>query len=352
MAAGLSRSNRIVALIVIALTAAGCGSTQEDGGNGSNGIDMKVTDVKVKTLTPQTFVDYIEVTGTVNADVATTISAEEAGVVQRFLKEKGDWVNREEVIVALKSEILQASYEEARAVYQLSKATFERQANLYKDQVISEQKYLEYKYGLERDKARLDNLRARLQKTRIKSPVAGYFDSRFVEVGEFVQPGTPLVKVVKTDVVKVAAGVPERFVQDVELGSHVEISFDVLHGEVFSGRITFVGPGIDRSSRTFPIEVKLQNESRKLKPEMFAKVRIRKSEVTNAIVVPRDAIIETEDGKFVFVSNSMIARKREIEISGAYENRIWIKDGLQAGDRLIIVGHRELVDGERIAIHD
>ncbi|MFQ5753705.1 MAG: efflux RND transporter periplasmic adaptor subunit, partial [bacterium] len=120
-------------------------SREVDGKNDStNGISEKVTDVKVMTIEPQSFVDFIEVTGTVHADITTTMSAEEMGVIDKFIKDKGDWVKKGEVIVKLRNKVLQASYEEAEASYLLSKATFQRQANLYKDNVISEQKYLEY----------------------------------------------------------------------------------------------------------------------------------------------------------------------------------------------------------------
>lgn len=329
-----------------------CGDNANGKDDTTDGIYEKVTDVKVMTIVPQRFVDFIEVTGTVEADIATTISAEEPGVIEKFIKDKGEWVNKGEILIKLKSDALKASFEEAKASYLLSEATYKRQANLYKDNVISEQKYLEFKYSLDRDKARYENLSARLAKTKLKSPISSMIDEKLAEVGEFVQPGTPLMKLVKTDVVKISAGVPERFVQDVKVGSEADITFDVLSEKSFFGEVSFVGPSINKNSRTFPIEIELDNRDQLLKPEMFANIRLKKAEVENAVVIPRDAIIETEEGKFVFVANSDIAVKREVKIGGSYENQIWITEGIQTGDQVIMVGHRDLVDGERIAIHD
>ncbi|MFQ5824178.1 MAG: efflux RND transporter periplasmic adaptor subunit [bacterium] len=341
----------LVTYLILSLISVKCGDDVDGEKGSTNGISKKVTDVKVMTLEPQSFVDFIDVTGTVNADIATTVSAEESGVIEDFLKEKGDWVNKGDVVIKLKSNVLQASFDEAKASFLLSEATFKRQANLYKDHVISEQKYLEYKYTLDRDKARYENLKARLEKTKIKSPILGIIDEKLAEIGEFVQPGTPLFKVVKTDIIKIAAGVPERFIPDVKLGSMASMTIDIYPNEDFKGKVTFVGPSINKNSRTFPIEIAMANKEGRLKPEMFANIKIKKVQLENVVVISRDAIIETESGKFVFIANGGLASKREVKIGGSYNNQIWIQEGINPGDQLIVVGHRDLVDGERIAIH-
>ncbi|MFQ6116346.1 MAG: efflux RND transporter periplasmic adaptor subunit, partial [bacterium] len=209
----------------------------------------------------------------------------------------------------------------------------------------------EYKFTLDRDRARYENLKARLEKTKIKSPISGVIDEKFAEIGEFVQPGVPLFKIVKTDIIKITAGVPERYIQDVKLGSAANMTFDILPDEEFSGKVSFVGPSINRNSRTFPIEIELRNKSGRLKPQMFANIKIKKAQRDSVVVIPRDAIIETESGKFVFVARGNLASKYEVKIGGSYDNQIWVLEGLKPDDLLIVVGHRELVDGERIAIH-
>ncbi len=337
-------------IFLIPLSFMACGSDKEDAA-GANGKLEKASDVEVSTLRPQNFEEFIDVTGTVNADLKTVVSAEEQGVIQRFLKEKGAWVHRGETVVILKSKVLQASYNEAKSTYLLSKVTYERQANLYKDNVIPEQKYLDYKYSYERDKARFDMLAAKLEKMKINSPFSGFIDDKLVEVGEFILPGKPLFRIVKTDYVKIAAGVPENYILDVRKGTQAQITFDVLPEETLSGKITFVGPSINKSTRTFPIEIRLKNPGGELKPQMFANIKINKSNIQNVVVIPRDAIIETENSKIVFTVNGETAQKHQIEIGGAYNDKIWIKKGLSPGMQLIIVGHRDLVDGERITIH-
>lgn len=338
--------------IAVVLSSLNCGEDAQGTNGVADELAEKVTDVKVKVIEPGSFVDYIEVAGTVIADVLSTVSAEEAGVIEKFLEEKGAWVKKGAVVVKLHSKVLQANYEEAKANYLLSKAIFERQANLFEDNVISEQKYLEYKYSYERDKARYENLQARLEKTEIRSPIHGTIEEKVAEIGEYVQPGTPLFKVVKVDPVKIRADVPERYLQNVRVGSTANISFDILPEHEFTAQVTFVGPSINKSSRTFPIEIELQNKDGLLKPQMYANVNIKKAEVDSVIVISRDAVIETESGKYAFVAQGNIAAKHEIKLGGSVNNQVWVKEGLQPGDRLIVVGHRDLVDGERIRIHE
>ncbi|MFQ5709108.1 MAG: efflux RND transporter periplasmic adaptor subunit [bacterium] len=338
--------------ILSALAFVHCGDEVDGKNEAADGRVEKVTDVKIMEVQPQTFVDFIEVTGTVKADVRTTVSAEESGTIEAFFKDKGDVVKKGELVLKLKSKVLQAGYDEARASYLLSKATFERQANLYNDHVISEQKYLEYKYSLDRDRARYQNLKARLAKTEIRSPIYGTIEEKLAEIGEFVLPSTPLFQVVKTDRVKISAGVPENYVATVKLGSATEVTFDIFPGEQFDGQVTFVGPSINEKNRTFPVEIEMANQEGRLKPAMFANVKIVKTELNDVVVIPRDAVIESEKGKYVFVATGNVATRRNVIIGGAQDNRIFVKAGLSVGEKLIVVGHRDLVDGERIAIHD
>jgi membrane fusion protein (multidrug efflux system) len=343
---------QLLITFILAGSLIGCG-TDAEGRNGSgDDASARATDVKVLRVEPRTFDEYIEVIGKVNADIASTVSSEEQGVLKAFLRDKGDWVRQGETVVILDSEALRASFEEVAAAYQLSKATYARQKNLYEDRVISEQKFLEHKFTLDRDKARYDNLKAHLDNTSIKAPISGRIDRKLMEVGEFVMPGTALFELVKTDVVKVAAGAPEMYVRDIRIGSAATITFDVLPGKTFTAPVTFIGPSINSMNRTFPIEIALDNAEGVLKPEMFANIRILKAHLEDVVVIPRDAIIETETGKYAFVVGDGVAERRPVSIGASFNNLVLIDSGLRIGEQLIIVGHRDLVAGEQVAIRE
>ncbi len=337
------------------MTMTGCGD--ETGASDLESFTIgdrqeKPTNVEVMVIQPAEFVEYIEVPGTVEADIATTVSAEEAGKVVRIPYRKGERVNKGDVIIELDSEVLRKTYEEARAAFESARIRFERQKNLYAQKAIAEQQYLDSKYAFERAEAAMRALKARLDKIAIRSPISGILDNRYVDIGEFVSPGMRVAEVIKIDYVRVVAGVPERYVTDIRMDSPVITRIDILGDRTYPGTITFIGSTIDPQSRTFPVEVRLRNRDGLIKPNMLARLHIVREQFSNGIVVPRDVLIETESGKQVFVADNGRARAKSVDIVASSGNEVLIRGEVTFGDRLIVRGHRELVDGEPIAIRN
>jgi membrane fusion protein (multidrug efflux system) len=169
-----------------------------------------------------------------------------------------------------------------------------------------------------------------------------------------VQPGVPVARIVDASSLKVVGGVPERFATRVSTGGEAEVTFDILPGRSFPGRIDFVGTAVDRQSRTFPIEIVMDNPDGELKPYMIANVLVIMRRIEDAIVVPREALLRTEDGFQALVVASedghdiVVARTVALDASG--ENTVVISDGLAAGDRLVVRGQQLADPGDRVRI--
>lgn len=338
---------------LLILPLAACGQGENGTTNATNGTDDhpgKVTNVEVMEIVPRTFEKYIRVSGTVKAGAEATVSAEEAGVIDSIERDRGQRVSRGQVVVRLRGDLLRASYREAEAAFKLAEATAKRQENLYAEGSISEQQYLNAKYNRDMAAARLDQLAARLAKVDIRSPITGLVDARFVERGEYVAPAQPLFSVVAVDTVKIEAGVPERYVPDLRTGSTASITFDVYPDTVFTGKIRFVGASIDPRNRTFPIEVELPNRDHLIKPEMLARLKILKHRWPRVTVVPRDAVIEEDGEASVFVAIDGIAQKRVVKTGPSEGNQMVLLSGVAPGELLVVVGQRDLTDGERVRI--
>ncbi|MDQ7053896.1 MAG: efflux RND transporter periplasmic adaptor subunit [candidate division KSB1 bacterium] len=196
--------------------------------------------------------------------------------------------------------------------------------NLFEQNAISEQQYLDSKYAFERAEAAMQALKARLDKIAIRSPIAGILDNRYVDLGEFVSPGMRVAEVIKIDFVRVVAGVPERYITDIRMDSPVITSIDILGDRTFPGKITFIGSTINPQSRTFPVEVRIRNRDGLIKPNMLARLHIVRETYTNGIVVPRDVLIETEIGKQVFVAENGLAKAKKVEIVASSSNQVLI----------------------------
>jgi RND family efflux transporter MFP subunit len=353
----MRRSNSVQRLILAGLVAGGVAACQPaDGAPPADQEEaVRVVNVQVVTVQPSAFVDYVRATGEVEALSDITVSAEETGVIREFFAAKGAMVSAGQPLARIDDAVLKAQADEARAAAQLAQEQYQRQRQVWDAEKIgSEMGVLQAKSQADGAAARAAALDARLERTVVRAPVAGVFDEKSVEVGEMVQPGTPIARVVATQRVKVTAGIPERFAAEVATGAAARLSFDVFPGREFAGRVSFVGSTVDRESRTFPIEVVLDNPQRLIKPRMVASVQVVRSRLENALVVPQGAVLRTEAGYQAFVvverDGHLVAQTRPVRLGASFENRVVIEAGLAAGDRLVVVGQRLVDQGSRVRI--
>ena len=260
-----------------------------------------------------------------------------------------------QAIFRLDSELLQAQVDQAKAMSEMAREAWERRKRLYEeDRVGSELLYLEAKYAAEQASANRRLLEARLERTVIRAPINGILESREIEVGTMVGAGTPVARIVDVDLVKITAGVPERYAADVRAGADAVVTFDVLSGEAFPGTISYVGAAVNPRNRTFPVELVLPNPGGFIKPEMVANVALVRMVYEGAIVVPQEAVVRTEDGYVVFVVEDQdgisMARNRKVELGTAQKNQVMILTGLGPGDRLIVVGQQAVADQDHVNV--
>ncbi len=367
---GLRRRRRLTtglpALLLLPLMSVwGCGGQAEargaDGQSGDSGSDTsagaytRVINVEVAPVTKTSFTEIIRLTGTVQANQDVRVSAEESGVVEAILVEKGNPVEPGQAIIKLDDEILRAQVEQARAQAALARETWERRQRLYEtDQVGSELEYLQAKYNAEQAAANLDLLEARLRRTTIRAPIHGILDTREIEVGSMVGAGTPVARVVELDPLKITAGVPERYATDVRPGASATVRFDVLPGQEFRGRITYVGSVVNSRNRTFPVEFTLPNPGGGIKPEMVANVGVVRRTLKEAVVVPQEALVRVEEGYVAFVVEELDGEERAVsrpvELGPAQQNRVVIRSGLEPGESLIVVGQQSVASRDRVQV--
>jgi membrane fusion protein (multidrug efflux system) len=316
---------------------------------------QRVINVEVQRVEPQPFQEIIRITGTVQANQDVTLSAEESGVVRELLVPRGASVGQGDPLVRIDDSILQPQVREAEARAALAQESWERRRRLFEeDRVGSELAYLEARYQAEQAEAQLATLRERLARTVIRAPIRGVVDERMVEVGTMVSAGTPVVRMVQIDPVKVQGGVPERFAGDVRPGASARVTFDVLRGEVFQADVRFVGSTVNPRNRTFEVELALPNPGRIIKPEMVANLELSRRDLTDALVIPQNALVRVEEGFVVFVAvdedGQGVAQVRPVRLGPAQRNLVVVEEGLDPGDRLIVVGQNQVANGDRIQV--
>jgi membrane fusion protein (multidrug efflux system) len=329
----------------VVLGAAGCGPSTGGADEGAPGEFVRVINVETRTLEPQQFVEEIRLTSIAMANQDVYLAAED----------RGSRVGQGDSIAKIDDRVLAAQVAQARAAAELAAQTWDRRRRLWEDdRVGSEIAYLEARFQAEQTAASLTGLEERLARTVIRAPFAGVLDERLVDVGAMVSPGTPVARLVDLDPIKVFAGVPERYATDVRVGAETTLYFEMLGSAPYTARVRYVGATVNAENRTFPIEVSLPNPNGLVKPQMVANMTVTRSTVDEAIVVPQDALIRFENGYVVYVAaernGESVAEMREVVLGASRRNLVVIDDGVHAGDRLIVVGHKEVEDGDRIRV--
>ena len=349
------RGGGVALLAVLAL--AGCGLQDTDVADEAATGTGRVLNVELVVVEPRDFSEVIRLSGTVEADRDILVSAEESGIVTAVLVEKGSQVSQGQPILRIDDRLLSSQVAQATAQAALAGEVWTRRQRLFEeDSVGSKLAYLEAKYQAQQAEAALAALQRRLERTVVLAPIQGILDDRTVEVGTMVSPGTVVARIVDLDPVKVAAGVPERYASDIRTGSRATVTFDALEARSFAATIGFVGAVVNPSNRTFPVELRLPNPGRAVKPEMVADVEVVRRVVSDALVVPRDAIVRVEAGfsAFVVVDQGGVetVESRSVTLGPSQGNEVVISTGLHAGDRLVVVGQKQVASGDRVRVVD
>lgn len=309
----------------------------------------KAARVKVIRVFPQLLVDTLRLPGTVEASDDIQLAAKIGGTVEWMGYDEGDEVKPGDELLKLDVKAIAAQVERARANYELAKQKYDRLHTLYKTKVSSVEEYNDAEATLRVAKAALDEAQTNLAYGTLKSPVAGRVDRRMVDPGEHIAMGQTVLRLVNIETVKVMVNVPEKDALYFEEGQKAVLRL-ASGGEErqFEGVIAFKAWTADAATRTFPLKIVAENPEHALRPGMIVRVDLVRRRAENAIAVPFFTIVDRENGKAVFVEENNVARERPIQYGAMESGMVEIVSGLEIGDKLIVVGQRDLVDGEPV----
>ncbi len=323
--------------------------------------------VEVLGLAPNTFNDIIELTGTVEATHDVIVSSKTTGTLENIVA-LGRIVKAGEVVANTENDLLRASVlqaeaqvKNAEAGLKIAEESYERQRPLYADSIISQLEFIRLETTLDQAKSALAQANAvyeqvarQLGYTSVKAPINGKVEARYVEAGEQVVPGTQVLRLVDARNVYVSAGIPERYAGDIEIGTPAEINLPTAGISSRQGRVSFAGSVIDPDSRSFEINIAVENEDGKLKPEMIAELEILRLTVDSALVAPGNAVTRTENGHSVFIvaeeDGNYVAHLREVTLGAEYSNQVVILSGVSTGEQLVVRGQSTLADQDLVTV--
>jgi membrane fusion protein, multidrug efflux system len=316
--------------------------------------ENRATAVEVIEIAPREFSSHFTATGTVEALKDVYISPEVNGQISAIPVSHGDQVKKGDLLIRLNTDVTRNNIDEVRTSLELANKIFEKQEQLWDKKIGSEVQYLEAKNNKESLDARLSTLQTQLELSSIRAPFSGIVDDIMVKTGELASPGMRLIRLVNLDEMKITADVSESFLSAVKQGDDVTLEFSSYPEIRINSNISRIGTVIDPVTRTFEVEVLVENPEQLLKPNMLSSVRIRDYSDPAALTVPSIILKQDFNGTFLFrlneKANGQTAEKVYVETGRTVQDITKIAAGIDEGDKVIVAGYNIVSDGEPVRV--
>ncbi len=353
----MSRTHWIAA---VALAAAACG-----GEAPPPAPPLPVTVVQVGG-TPQD-PGATRYSGAIKADESVDLAFRVSGIVEAITQvrgadgrlraiQDGDRVRKGQVLAHLREIEYRDQVADADAVLRQARADYERVSQLYENRSTSRADYDAAYARYTAAQARRSLAAVSLGDATLRAPLDGVILRRSAEVGSLAGASVPAFSLAATSVVKVVFGVPDVVVARLKLGQTIPIQAEALPGVSLRGRITRISPSADPNSRVFEIEAALPNPQGRLKVGMLATLRLGDEAADPAVVVPLAAIVRPAGDTATYAvyvvadSSATTARLRRVRLGEVSGNLIAVREGLRAGERVVVRGATIVTDGQAVQI--
>ena len=308
---------------------------------------MTVTTI---TVHPTNTPDVVILPALITARIDATLAAEKPGRITEIKVDRGDEVTKGQPLLQLDDRIWQANLKQARIAAANAKRNFERIQQLKESGAVSQSDYDAAEKAYEQTATSTEEALINIDQCKIVSPIDGIVNERFVETGEYAQPGAPVLQVVDTDTLRIIMQIPEKDIYAIHKGDRIRFAVEPLPGESFEGTVTFIAPQADGRNNAFHAEITVGNKDRKLRSGMIAQVEFNRGNRPGMVSLPMAAVLPSKGEHIVYLAKDGQAVRRRVQIDTITHTHALISRGLEAGDRVILEGNRTLSDGQRIEV--
>ncbi len=316
-----------------------------------NRREQRPTPVVAYAAKPISLTDRLEAIGTARANESVEITANTQDLVEAIYFEDGDEVETGAKLVHLDEEQARAAVRSARVRLDEARQNLSRFEDLFADNVIPRSQLESQLSMVEDARADVETAEKRLEDVYITAPFAGRLGARQVSVGALVQPGAVITTLDDIDRIKLDFTTPERFLPVVRRGMTVEAKAAAYPDEIFTGVVTHVDPRVDPQTRALSIRAIIENEDHRLKPGMLLAVELIKG-TEDVLLVPEQSVVPVGYSTFLFLIDpeTNAVTKREVETGRRQPGVVEIRQGLRAGELLVVEGGVRIRDGDTVEI--
>ena len=306
--------------------------------------------VVVLELKPSAIMDRLELPGTVKPWTTLNIVAEITGRVIHKAVTEGKKVAPGDVLVLLDAREYSNQYRSARATYQTAQANLKRFEHLQTTKATTQAKLDDARTQVAAAKAIMDNAALAVERCTIRAAIGGVINRLPIEIGHYLNKGDPVAELLQLDRLKVIVGIPESDVDAVRQLEKFTVTIDALGGKIIQARKYYLSNTTDQMARLYDLQLEVPNPDGEILPDMFARIEIVKNVIQDGIAVPLYSIVTRQDGQVVYVVEDNLARERRVLIGMLEGWRCEVKKGLAEGERVIVVGQRNVNDGQAVKV--
>ena len=317
----------------------------------------RLTLVSKYEIKEQVFTSYIEAQANLKTRKNILILPEFQGTLEKIYVDEGQNVSKGKLLAEINDSGLKDQLDQLIIQRDFAKENYERIQRLWENNIGSEIQFLKSKSDFESIQKGVDQMRDMLSKTKIYAPFTGVIDEIIANQGSNLIPGvTNILRLVNLDDVYAEAFVSEKYISSISNGTEALVKIPLLNKEIQS-EVTQTGNFIDPNNRTFRIEIPVDNNDRRIKQNLDAKILINTYKKDNAVVVPLRIIREDAEGKnYIYVMDEdkkdgvYITRKAVIKIGNKSNTDAEVIEGLNFGEIIVLEGANLVEDLQRVKL--
>ena len=290
-----------------------------------------------------------------------TVAADLPGIVQKITFDSGKAVKEGEVLVELDTRQEQAQLAEAEAQLELTKSNYARMQELAKQGIISRADWDKTASDQHAAEAKVSEMKATIARKTIRAPFSGVLGLRQVNLGQYLQGGSPIVPLQTVDPIYVNFSVPQQAVGQVRIGQTLHATADEVAGADFTGRVTAIDAVVDEATRNVQVQATFANPKGKLRAGMFVQTQLALGGSAAVVALPTSSVNYAPYGDSVFVVSDLKGpngqsyrgvKQQFVKLGEQRGDQVAVLTGLNAGDEVVTSGAFKLRNGAAVQVNN
>ncbi|MAD74054.1 MAG: efflux transporter periplasmic adaptor subunit [Rheinheimera sp.] len=339
----------VVAVLSSAVFLSGC--NQANSSSNSDTAEVVAIPVEAALARPGEISSSYHTNTTLEARAETDVISKSSGIVEQVLVEEGDYVKAGQLLALLENERQRFMLAKEQAELSRLDSELKRMAEMYQRQLISTDVYEKLRWQHDATKAAVDLAELSVRETEIRAPIAGVVSRRYVKVGELISQMAPqsLFHLVANSELEAVVHIPEQQLAQAKAGQAAILRFSGMLP--VQANISRISPVVDAQSGTVRTTLIIDNKNGELRPGMFAQVELKFDVKTDALLVPKRAIITIDNQHSVYVvdSEDKVSRKA-VHLGYSSDKTVEILDGITTGEQVVVAGQGALKDQSLVKV--